>query len=182
MRKAESAKVWIIGIGNPHRRDDGVGSHVVARLGCSLGLRKKCRLLSLLHLNLDLVEDLGDARCIVLVDAAVRHVEGGWRWTQVLPEWGVLPYLTHHLSAPLFLGFVQAMHHRCPPTWLVTVQGKDFGLGEGLCPETEKRAGAAILDIAYRVWHGGLTRRDIIENDISRGASNEQGRRHTRGG
>ena len=179
---ADPVRVWIIGYGNPHRRDDGVGPHVVNGLGRFLGPRRGCRLLSLLQLNPDLAEDMRDAHSIVLVDASAEYIEGGWSWTRVLPEWGDLPYLTHHTSPPFFLGLLQAVYHACPAMWLVSVQGEDFGFGEGLCPETEKRAKAVIWDIARWMSQEKLTRRNQIENDIQRGISNGSWRRHTRGG
>lgn len=162
----ESPEVWIVGYGNPHRRDDGIGSYVVKGLGRLLGFRRECRLLSLLELNPDLAEDLRDAHSIVLVDASAEYIEGGWCWARVRPERGHLPYLTHHTSPPFLLWLFQAMYHACPATWLVSVQGEDFGFGEGLCPDTEKRAKAVILDLARSISQERLTRRDPIENDI----------------
>lgn len=170
---AESAGVWIIGYGNPHRRDDGVGPYVVKRLGWSLRHARECRLLSRLHLDSDLLVDLRDAQTIVLVDATAEPVAGGWRWTRVFPERGNLPYLTHHTSPGFFLGLFQSVYCACPPTWLASVQGHDFGFGEGLCPSTEKRAEAVVADIAGRILQGNRTGRDSTKNGIKRGVNDE---------
>jgi hydrogenase maturation protease len=146
--RPQSASTWLIGYGNPHRRDDGLGRYVVDGL-CdefhSIGRMAFC---SLHQLDPVLVEELQLAELIILVDATVEDLEGGVRWTKVRPGIEISSWATHHLKPSTLLGLLQAFYHRSPPTWLVSVQGSDFGFGEGLSPETKEAADRARVEIA----------------------------------
>ena len=146
--RRQTASTWLIGYGNPHRRDDGLGRYVVDRL-CdefhSIGRMAFC---SLHQLDPVLVEELQLAELIILVDATVEDLEGGVRWTKVRPGIEISSWATHHLKPSTLLGLLQAFYHRSPPTWLVSVQGSDFGFGEGLSPETKEAADRARVEIA----------------------------------
>ena len=144
--EAQSSPFWIIGYGNPQRRDDGIGPYVVSRLNGVLS-QEKIHVLSLHQLDPDVIEGLQYAKIVILVDATMEKVEGGWQWVRIQPELGVLPYATHHLKPSFLLGLLQSVYHRCPLTWLVSVQGNDFGFGEGLTPEAEKRAQIVVSEI-----------------------------------
>ena len=95
-----------------------------------------------------LVEELETAELIVLVDATVEDLEGGVRWTKVRPGIEISSWATHHLKPSTLLGLLEAFYHRSPPTWLVSVQGSDFGFGEGLSPQTREKADRASVEIA----------------------------------
>ena len=122
----------IIGIGNPHRRDDGVGPFVVQRLKKETTRAQAMRLQSADHLEPGMVEDLHAFDRIILVDATTIRLEQGWKRETVKPASNFLPYLMHHMKPSMLLGLMKSIYGRCPPTWLFTVQGFDFGLGEGL--------------------------------------------------
>lgn len=131
--------LWIIAYGNPERRDDGCGWHVAERLRSAMRDRGGVTILTMHQLDPALAEDLGAAREVVFVDAAVRGHVNGIRWQRVLPQAGFLPLITHHLRPSFLLGLVMAVWGRCPEAWLVSVEGEDFCMGEGLSPEAEKR-------------------------------------------
>jgi len=103
---------------------------------------------SLHQLDPVLVEELQPAELIILVDATVEDLEGGVRWTKVRPGIEISSWATHHLKPSTLLGLLEAFYHRSPPTWLVSVQGSDFGFGEGLSPETKEAADRARVEIA----------------------------------
>jgi len=142
-----SSQVLVVGYGNIHRRDDGIGPWVVNWVGHVLQHRKEIRTLSLHQLDADLIEELRDIDLLILVDASVEEIEGGWRWMKVEPEFGDLPYLTHHVKPSFLLGLLQSIYHRCPQTWLVSVHGQDFGFGEMLSQEAEERACGVVSEI-----------------------------------
>jgi hydrogenase maturation protease len=146
--RPQTASTWVIGYGNPHRRDDGLGPYVVDRLCEELHDTGRISFRSLHQLDPVLVDELQMADLIVLVDATVEDLEGGIRWTKVRPGIEISSRETHDLKASTLLGFLEAFYHRSPPTWLVSVQGIDFGFGEGLSPETREKADRARVEIA----------------------------------
>jgi len=131
--------LWIIAYGNPDRRDDGCAWHVAERLRSRLGDRGGPAIRTLQQLDPALAVDLGAAREVVFVDAAVQGHGTGSGWQRVAPEQRSLPLMTHHLPPSFLLGLVTAVWGRCPEAWLVSVEGEDFGIGEGLSPGAEKR-------------------------------------------
>jgi hydrogenase maturation protease len=151
--KSEPCFTWIIGYGNPHRKDDGIGPYVVEKLSRDLGRERAIALRSLHQLDPVLAEEVQDAEVLILVDATVESVEGGLRWTRVQPKQDLSAYDTHHLRPSTLLGLLESLYGRCPSTWLVSVQGGDFGFGEGLsldAQEKAERASSEILDFCLR--------------------------------
>lgn len=137
---ARSFKPWIIGYGNSQRRDDGIGPYVVGRLKKILKQQEGIAFRSLHQLEPELVEELQYATFIVFVDATVEELEGGWQWIEVEPNLREIPYLTHHCKPSYLLGLLRSLYHRCPKTWVVSVQADDLGFGGGLSPEAQSRA------------------------------------------
>jgi hydrogenase maturation protease len=143
-RRAELSETWVIGYGNPHRRDDGIGHYIVEGLRERLKGMRHIRFRTGHQLEPALVEELEDADQVVLVDATLKALKEGWECLRIHPEFGMPAYLTHHLKPSFFLALLESVYHRSPRTWLTSVQGVDFGFGEGLTPEAEARAGQAI--------------------------------------
>lgn len=144
-------ELCIIGYGNPQRRDDGVGPYVVERLSGILGHKKNIRFRIVHQLDPALAEELQQAERMVLVDATLNKLEDGWEWAEIQPESGTMPYTTHQMNPSFLLRILDCAYHRSPQTWLVSIQGEDFGFGEGLSPEAETRAEKAIAEIVNRV-------------------------------
>jgi Ni,Fe-hydrogenase maturation factor len=103
---------------------------------------------SLHQLDPVLVDELQTAELIILVDATVEDIEGGVCWTKVRPGIEISSLGTHHLKPSTLLSLLEAFYHRSPLTWLVSVQGSDFGFGEGLSPETKEKADRSRVEIA----------------------------------
>jgi len=131
---------FIVGYGNRQRRDDGIGPHMVERLRGAAANLKQVHLLSLPHLAFDTAEDLRAADLVLFVDASVARLAGGRSWRKLKPDMRWLPYLTHHVQPAFLLGLMEQMYGRTAPAWLVSVQGRDFGYGEGLSPEAARAA------------------------------------------
>ena len=151
--KSELHSTWIVGYGNPHRRDDGIGPYIVEQLSGDLGRERDIALRSLHQLDPVLAEEVQGAEVLILVDATVESVERGVRWTRVEPKQGLSACDTHHLRPSTLLGLMEALYGRRPTTWLVSVQGGDFGFGEGLSLEAQEKAERAtseILDFCLR--------------------------------
>lgn len=137
----------IVGYGNRERRDDGVGPWVVDGLLSQALPSDKVRLLARPQLEPDLLDELSQADAAILVDASVERLEGGISWSRVDPTKGHAPFLTHSLEPAYLLGLMALVHPRLPATWLVSIQGEEFGYGQGLSRPTEERARQVIADL-----------------------------------
>jgi Ni,Fe-hydrogenase maturation factor len=70
--------------------------------------------------------------------------------------------IAHSLTANALLGLTQLLYNRCPPAWMVSVQGSDFSFGEGLSLAAADSANRATVEIA-RVIHFGLFTTTFIQ-------------------
>ena len=134
--------------------------------------------MALPQLEADLVEELCEADFILFVDATIENLNGGRAWRRIYPETQLLPYLTHHINPYYLLGLIRTIYHRSTPAWLVSIQGFDFGFGEGLSPGAEKSAedvGGEILQFIEKK----LTERKFIGKDINTGVNHEKRNRNS---
>lgn len=120
----------VIGVGNPYRRDDGVGLAVLAALG--YGIEATGEALELLGL-------MRDNDRVVLVDAmsvgapagtvSVLHCRDG-RWDHPLPP----SASTHGLGVGDALGLALALGWAPVDLHVIGIETADRGYGEGLSP------------------------------------------------
>jgi hydrogenase maturation protease len=165
-----SASTWIIGYGNPHRRDDGIGPYVVEQLSRDLGRETGIALRSLHQLDPVLAEELQGAEVVILVDATVKPLERGLLWTRVQPEQQVSPYGMHHLKPSMLAGLLESLYQRSPTTWLVSVEGNDFGFGEGLSLEAQEKAERASSEIVQFCLREFIDKGQGSINDVADGS------------
>lgn len=147
----DPSELWIIGYGNPQRRDDGIGPYVVDRLAEIWGDKGNIRFRAVHQLDPALAEELQHAGRVVLVDATLNTLENGWEWVEVRPQSATTPLTTHQMNPSFLLRILDSVYHRSPRTWLASIQGEDFGFGEGLSPGAETRAEKAISEIVKRI-------------------------------
>ncbi len=140
--------VWIVGYGNPQCRDDGIGPYAANRLRDVFGGSPSIHVLPCQQLDPALVEDLKDAGGVLFIDATLVPLAGGWQRCPLQPKIDEWPYVVHDLEAPFLLGLIKAIYGRCPEAWMVSVQGEDFGFGEGLSDRARQRADEAVNAIA----------------------------------
>lgn len=138
---------WVIGYGNPHRGDDGIGFHVVDQVEKAVNRPQEIQTRAVHQLDPALVEELQDAQAIVFVDASMDIIDKGWTWTRIAPEFTGFYHVTHLFAPSFLLGLIHALYERDPETWLVTVQGDNFDFKESLTPGAEKRAWGAAREI-----------------------------------
>jgi len=172
-KNPEACSTWIIGYGNPLRRDDGIGPYVIERLDLHFGSMGGVALRSLHQLDPVVAEELQGAKVLILVDATVEPLERGLRWARVHPRRDELPWGTHHLRPSVFAGLLEALYERAPVTWLVSVQGNDFGYGEGLSQEGREKAEKASREIMEFCSREFIDKVQGSVND-RRGASREK--------
>jgi hydrogenase maturation protease len=139
-RPRPAGRTLVLGIGNPGRRDDGLGPLLVDRL----------RALNLPGVEADAnyqlqVEDaLSVSRFerVVFADAA----SSGARAVRLialkpLPEFA---FTTHALSPRSVLALARELYGKSPEARLLAIRGYDFGLGEGLTARAAGNLEAAL--------------------------------------
>ena len=168
--KPESYSTWIIGYGNRHRRDDGIGPYVVEQVSADRGELTGIALRSLHQLDPVLAEEVQGAEILIFVDATVEPLERGLRWTKVQPKQDLSACDTHHLEPEAFAGLLESLYQGSPTMWLVSVQGSDFGFGEGLSVEAREKAQRASAEIVQICWREFIDKRQGSINDILDGS------------
>ena len=142
-----SWNLYIVGFGNPQRRDDGIGSYIVRQLESVLKSCDTIGFLTVRHPEPSIVAELHGADQILFVDATIKVLSNGWQLNRIQPETEMLPYTTHHFTPTVILGMIKMLYGQSPPTWVLTVEGCDFGFGRRLTSTAKKRARSAISAI-----------------------------------
>jgi len=140
--------LWIVGYGNPQRKDDGIGPYAAIRLRDLFSDMPRIHARPYHQLDPALVEDLKDVGGVLFIDATVEPLVEGWQRSPLKPSLDGWPDLVHDFNAPLLLGLIKVFYGRCPEAWMVSVQGEDFGFGEGISDGARKRADEAVIAIA----------------------------------
>ena len=135
--------LYIVGFGNPHRRDDGIGSYIIRQLKSALKAYDRIGFLSVHHLEPSMAEALHSADRILFVDATITALTYGWQLNRIQPELEMLPYTTHHFTPMAILGMIKIIYGQSPPAWVLTVEGCDFGFGHQLTATAKHRARSA---------------------------------------
>ncbi len=126
----------VIGIGNEHRRDDGFGPAVIARLlGLPTAREAGLRLAVSDGEPARLIEAWSGAELVVLVDTARGGAPAG-AWAELnvaeIVDWPATS--SHRVSLVDTIALARALD-RLPPTVVVLAAvGADFGYGTGLSP------------------------------------------------
>lgn len=147
MPMGSSWDLCIVGFGNPHRRDDGIGSYIIRQLKSDLKSYKCIEFLSVRHPEPSIVEDLRGSKRILFVDATIQALPNGWQLNRIQPELDSLPYTTHHFTPTIILGMIKMLYGQSPAAWVLTIEGCDFGFGRRLTATAKIRAQSAIAAI-----------------------------------
>ena len=139
--------LYIVGFGNPQRRDDGIGSYIIRQLKSALKANDRIGFLSVRHPEPSIAEALHSADRILFVDATIKALTHGWQLNRIQPELEMLPYTTHHFTPMAILGMIKIIYGQSPPAWVLAVEGCDFGFGHQLTATAQKRARSATLAI-----------------------------------
>ncbi len=128
-------RVHIVGYGNIQRGDDGVGPLVVQRLRSSLGPKPWLRFFLYRQLEEGLLEDLGDASMVILVDASAEQTCHGVQWRKLEPR-PTPSAFSHHMDPATLLWLLKLARGSCPETWLVSIRGENFAGGQEMSSMT----------------------------------------------
>ncbi len=126
-------KVCIVGYGNPQRGDDAVGPLVVQRLRAALGPRPWLRFFILHQLEELLLDDLGNASLLILVDASAQDTAERVQWRK-LEARGCASACSHHMEPGMLLWLVGLTRGSYPEAWVVSIKGENFGQDQSMSP------------------------------------------------
>jgi hydrogenase maturation protease len=120
--------VTVIAYGNTLRSDDGVARRVAEELE-ALEL-PQIQVISCDLLLPELAEPVSRAERVIFVDAEANSAGPVRAHKVVAAESSQL--MAHHASATVILALARDVFGHAPEAWLVTIPGRDFGIGEGL--------------------------------------------------
>ena len=127
--------IKIVGVGNKYRGDDGVGPALIERL--ALKSATGIDAVSCRCEPADLIEELMNARQVILVDALqpsgspgqIRRID-----PQNIVNGDFAGASTHGFGLGQALSMVEALDRKPDRIAIFAVEGLDFGHGEGLSP------------------------------------------------
>ena len=143
------ARVVVIGVGNPYRRDDAVGLVIAQRL------RQKApgHVMVMEHEGepTALLEAWRDAPAVFLIDAVFSGAEAGTihrldAQAAPIPQ-ELFRFSTHAVSVAEAIELARVLGRLPPKVVVYGIEGKDFSAGVGLSPEVEGR----VAELAERV-------------------------------
>jgi hydrogenase maturation protease len=136
-------KVRLIGIGNPGRRDDGLGRALVDRFhrdghppGWDLAVEWKYQL------NIEDSQAIQDADMVIFADATAEEGESA-RLSEIAPA-AEIGLTTHAMAPESVLALAEELYGRAPKAFVLAMRGYAWDIGEGLSPQA-----AANLDEAF---------------------------------
>ena len=139
------AKVLVFGIGNPGRRDDGLGPKLIEHIG-GAGFPKSLDVSGEFRYQLN-VEDaltMRDFDVVVFADAS-RSGEEPVSISEIGPA-AEITVTTHAMSPPSVVALCWELYGHAPRSYLLAIRGYDWDVGEELSPAAEQNLEKA-LDI-----------------------------------
>jgi hydrogenase maturation protease len=148
--------ILIIGYGNPLRRDDAIGQHVIEALK-QRHMRGDVQLMSVYQLTPELVYTMHEAELVILIDARSGGKSGDIVQEKLQPETDSGAF-THHFSPATLLGAVKGFYGTCPEAILLSIAGSDFDYGETLSPCVRLAVPLVLLAVEEIIRHSTETK------------------------
>lgn len=145
MTLAARAPLLVVGIGNPSRGDDALGSLFVDRAEESLRAEVSAGQVEFLtdyQLQVEHALDLVGRQRVVFVDASVRAA-APYDYARVEPHRDD-SFSSHALSPAAVLDAHRSVVGEPPPAWVLAIRGSSFELGEDLSPAASANLDAAL--------------------------------------
>lgn len=139
-----SAQPLVIGIGNPLRRDDGVGWRLAAEWGLLQGQEAAARVLAVQQILPELAEVIAESSRILFIDVAIGAAVDSTRladlpkptalgpWLQTLvPDREAVSArpLSHSLDPARLLALAEQLYGAEPPAQRLLLEGRQLGHG-----------------------------------------------------
>ena len=139
----------VIGIGNPLRRDDGVGWRLAAEWGLLQAAGDRAEILAVQQLLPELADSVARSSRVLFIDATVAGAvaePGSGPWLQPLPISGSDPgslTRSHSLDPPLLLALASQLYGRCPGAHRLLLEGRSTGHGTAFSAAMRRQLPAA---------------------------------------
>ena len=137
--------ILVFAYGNPSRGDDALGPTMYELLEeqqRQAGLLSDVALLTDFQLQIEHATDLQQRQRIVFIDASLT-ASPPYELDPVQPEQDI-SYTTHAMSPAAVLSVYQQIHRQPPPTsYMLSIRGYTFELGESLCAQARSHLQAA---------------------------------------
>ncbi|MBL7994966.1 hydrogenase maturation protease [bacterium] len=158
-------KIIVIGIGNEFRRDDSVGV-IVAREVAKLNF-PDVKVIEQSGEGAALMEVWKETELAIMIDAVSSDNMPG-TVHRLEPKNETIPsnffnYSTHAFSIAEAIELAKALKSETPDLVIYGVDGADFGSGEGLSEEVEKK----VQDVLIMVIHDILKYRQIKKGSLN---------------
>ena len=135
--------ILIIGIGNPSRGDDALGSLLIDRLEAQN--LPDVELLTDFQLQIEYAYDMRGRDMVIFVDASVSGAEP-YTFARVQPAEDT-SYSTHALSPASVLHGYRVLYGEPPEAWTLAIRGYDFELGKDLSPQAASNLDRTLTDM-----------------------------------
>lgn len=146
-RRTTMFRILVYGIGNPGRRDDGLGPKLVSLVEAERIENVDC------DANYQL--NIGDARTcshydIVIFADASETAAPPFEFKELEPV-REIAFTTHEMSSASVLTLTEELYARRPRAWMLAVRGYEWDIGEGLSPQAEINLPAALAFLLGRL-------------------------------
>lgn len=149
-----TAKVLIIGYGNPGRLDDGLGPALVQRIE-ALNLPGVTTATDY-QLNVEHAADVVGCDVVIFADADITDVEP-FRFERIRPAEETLSFSTHSVSPAAILAMARDMFSATPKAYVLGIHGYEFNeFGERLSDKARGNLDAAVTFIVGSVQDGAF--------------------------
>lgn len=148
-----NAGILIYGIGNPGRRDDGLGPALVELLEAAR--LEGVAFDSNYQLNVEDALACSDQETVIFADAS-ETAEAPFAFTELEPA-REIAFTTHELSPAAVLALCEELYGRRPKAWTLAVRGYAWDIGEGLSPQAEINLSAALAFLLGRLKKSGTS-------------------------
>jgi hydrogenase maturation protease len=159
LENGKMSRTLVIGYGNRDRQDDGVAWEVIDVLRHRAAqpslaedetgleqLGNQVDSVFMLQLAPDLLDIAADYDQLIFVDAHLQPDAADLYCTPVQPEYATATF-THHMTPAMFLALLQALHHRQPAGFVVSIRGNRFDFERGLSAATQALVEPAVAQI-----------------------------------
>ncbi|MGE5658543.1 MAG: hydrogenase maturation protease [Actinomycetota bacterium] len=145
----ERSSFLIVAYGNSLRGDDGIGQAVAAEV--EQWNLPQVEVKSLHQLTPELAENLARIEYAIFVDACVLEYSKTVKVEMIQPDGEIAVSLGHALNPRVVLALSLALYGRAPDSWLISVPGANFELGDCLSPIATAGVQSALEQIEHLV-------------------------------
>lgn len=142
----------LIGIGNSSRADDGLGWSFLEAVENEPGFEGDIEYRYQLQ-----VEDaalMANYALVIIVDAFQGRLAEGFQWQACRPA-PQFEFTTHALAPASVLFLCRDLYGATPTTYLLAIEGAEWGLKEGLSPSALANLNAALVSFRQLAWPAG---------------------------